>query len=43
MRVEGQYMSAIRSLSAAQRAQVKKLRAPKGAEAAIALARKLRR
>ena len=43
MRVEGQYMSAIRSLSAAQRAQVKKLRAAKGAEAAIALARKLRR
>ena len=43
MRVQGQYMSAIRPLSAAQRAQVKKVRAAKGAEAAIALARKLRR
>jgi hypothetical protein len=43
MRVQGQYMSAIRSLSAAQLARVKKLRAAKGAEAAIALARKLRR
>jgi hypothetical protein len=43
MRVQGQYMSAIRTLSAAQRAQVKKVRAAKGAEAAIALARKLRR
>jgi hypothetical protein len=41
MRVQGQYMGAIRPLSAAQRAQVKKLRAEKGAEAAIALARKL--
>jgi hypothetical protein len=36
-------MSAIRPLSAAQRAQIKKLRAAKGAEAAIAHARKLRR
>jgi hypothetical protein len=36
MRVQGQYMSAIRPLSAAQRAQVKKVRAAKGAEAAIA-------
>jgi hypothetical protein len=43
MRDQGRYMSAIRPLSAAQRAQVKKLRAAKGAEAAIALARKLRR
>jgi multidrug efflux pump subunit AcrA (membrane-fusion protein) len=43
MRVQGQYMSAIRLLSAAQRAQVKKLRAAKGAEAAIKLARKLSR
>jgi hypothetical protein len=43
MRVQGQYMSAIRPLSAAQRAQVKKVRAAKGAEAAIAAARKLRR
>ena len=43
MRVQGQYMSAIRPLSAAQRAQVKKVRAAKGAEAAIALARKLHR
>jgi hypothetical protein len=36
-------MSAIRPLSAAQRAQVKKLRATRGAEAAIALAKKLAR
>ena len=43
MRVQGRYMGAIRPLSAAQRAQVKKLRAAKGAEAAIALARKLGR
>ena len=43
MRDQGRYMNAIRTLSAAQRAQVKKLRAAKGAEAAIALARKLRR
>jgi hypothetical protein len=41
MREQGRYISAIRPLSAAQRAQVKKLRAAKGAEAAIALARKL--
>jgi len=41
MRVQGQYMGAVRLLTAAQRAQVKKLRAEKGAEAAIALARKL--
>ena len=41
MRAQGQYMSDIRPLSAAQRAQVKKVRAEKGAEAAIALARKL--
>ena len=40
---QGHYMSAIRTLSAAQRAQVKKLRAAKGAEAAIKLARKLAR
>jgi hypothetical protein len=43
MRVQGQYMGAIRPLSAVQRAQVKKIRAEKGAEAAIALARKLGR
>jgi hypothetical protein len=43
MRMQGRYMGAIRTLSAAQRAQVKKLRAAKGAEAAIALARKLAR
>jgi len=43
MRVQGQYMGAIRPLSATQRAQVKKLRATKGAEAAIALAHKLSR
>jgi hypothetical protein len=43
MRVQGQYMSAIRTLSAVQRAQVKKIRAEKGAEAAIAAARRLGR
>jgi|ERR1035438_7962383 hypothetical protein len=43
MRVQGRYMSAINPLSAAQRAQVKKLRAAKEAEAAIALAQKLAR
>jgi hypothetical protein len=43
MRDQGRYMSAIRPLRAAQRAQVKKLRAEKGAEAAVALAVKLRR
>lgn len=43
MREQGRYMSAIRPLSAVQRAQVKKLRAAKGAAAAIALARKLAR
>jgi hypothetical protein len=43
MREQGRYMSAIRPLSAAQRAQVKKLRAAKGAKAAIALARRLAR
>jgi hypothetical protein len=43
MRVQGRYMSAIRTLSKAKRAQVKKLRAAKGAEAAIALAQKLAR
>jgi hypothetical protein len=43
MRVQGRYMGAIRTLSAAQRAQVKKLRAAKGAEAAVALAQKLAR
>ena len=41
MREQGRYMSAINPLSAAQRTQVKKLRAAKGAEAAIALAKKL--
>ena len=43
MRVQGQYMGAIRPLSATQRAQVKKLRAVTGAEAAIALAHKFHR
>jgi len=43
MRVQGQYMGAVRLLTAAQRAQVKKLRAAKGAEAAIALARRFHR
>jgi hypothetical protein len=41
MRVQGRYMGAIRTLSAAQRAQVKKLRAAKGVDAAIALAKRL--
>jgi hypothetical protein len=41
MRVQGRYMSAIRPLSAVLRGQVKKMRAEKGAEAAIALARTL--
>jgi len=36
-------MGAIRLLSAAQRAQVKKLRAAKGVEAAIKLARRFHR
>jgi hypothetical protein len=43
MRIQGQYMSAIRPLSAVQRAQVKKIRAEKGADAAITAARRLRR
>jgi hypothetical protein len=43
LRVQGQYMGAVRLLTAAQRAQVKKLRAAKGAEAAIALAHKFHR
>lgn len=43
MRDQGRYMSAIRPLSATQSAQVKKVRAEKGAGAAIALARKLGR
>ena len=42
MREQGRYMGAIRTLSVAQRVQVKKLRAAKGADVAIALARKLR-
>src|ERR1017187_6599017 len=42
MRVQGRYMGAIRGLSAAQRARVKKLRGKRGAEAAIALALRLR-
>jgi len=43
MRDQGRYMSAIRPLSADQHARVKKLRAARGAEAAIALARRLAR
>jgi hypothetical protein len=43
MREQGRYMSAINPLSAAQRAQVKKVRAAKGVDAAIAAARKLQR
>jgi hypothetical protein len=42
MRDQGRYMNAIRTLSAAQRAQVKKLRAAKRVDAAIALAKRLR-
>jgi hypothetical protein len=41
MRDQGRYMSAIRPLSVARRAQVKKARASKGLPAALALARKL--
>lgn len=41
LREQGRYMSAIRPLSATQRVQVKKLRAAKGAQAAIALAHRL--
>lgn len=43
MRDQGRYMGAIRPLSAAQRAQVKKVRSAKGVDAAITAARKLRR
>jgi hypothetical protein len=43
MRIQGQYMGAIRPLSAVQRAQMKKIRAEKGVEAAIAAAGKLQR
>jgi hypothetical protein len=43
MRDQGRYMGAISRLSAAKRAQVKKVRTAKGAEAAIALAKKLAR
>jgi hypothetical protein len=43
MRDQERYMGAIRTLTAGQHAQVKKLRAAKGAETTIALARKLRR
>lgn len=43
MRVQGQYMGAIRSLSAVKRAQVKKVRAAKGVDAAIRFAHRLSR
>jgi hypothetical protein len=43
MRVQGRYMGAISRLSAAKRAEVKKVRAEKGADAAIALAQRLAR
>jgi hypothetical protein len=43
LRDQGRYMSAIRLLSAVQRAQVKKIRAERGADAAIALAHRLAR
>jgi hypothetical protein len=42
MRDQGRYMGAISRLSASKRAEVKKVRAAKGVEAAIALARSLR-
>lgn len=38
---QGRYMTALRGLTRAQRAQVKKARATKGLPAALALARKL--
>jgi hypothetical protein len=41
MRDQGRYMGAISRLSAVKRAEVKKVRAAKGVEAAIAAARKL--
>jgi hypothetical protein len=41
MRDQGRYMGAISRLSAVKRAQVKKVRAAKGIEAAIRLAQKL--
>jgi hypothetical protein len=41
MRIQGRYMGAISRLSAAKRAEVKKVRATKGVNAAIALAQKL--
>lgn len=43
MRIQGQYMSAIRPLSAVQRARVKRIRAEKGAAAAIAVAHRFHR
>jgi hypothetical protein len=43
MRDQGRYMSAINPLSATRRAQVKKVRATKGVDAAIALAQRLQR
>ena len=43
MRDQGRYMGAISKLSAAKRAEVKKVRAAKGVEAAIAFAQKLQR
>ena len=43
MRDQGRYMGAISRLSAAKRAEVKKVRAARGVEAAIKLAQKLQR
>ena len=43
MRDQGRYMGAISRLSAAKRAEVKKVRAAKGIDAAIALAQRLQR
>jgi hypothetical protein len=43
MRDQGRYMGAISRLSAAKRAEVKKVRATKGVDAAIALAQRLQR
>jgi hypothetical protein len=43
MRIQGRYMGAISRLSAAKRAEVKKVRVTKGVDAAIALAQRLQR
>jgi hypothetical protein len=43
LKLQGQYMGHLRSLSATQKAQVKKVKAGEGFTAAIKLAKKLRR